>query len=191
MMLEIYDLDGHLQTWEWLRQKYGPVGLMQAATGPGWRLRALREVVGPACYQVGVLGPNGGPVQGARVARWWKDVDKLLPEDLATWWDKGVWGPTDELGRVAFGTGQGDYYFPQDGDVGATALWVEGVSDCLTNLGTLGGTEHQTLATTFQWEEAGPPDPVPPPPPPEEEDLWDAVVGRLDRIIELLERADW
>ena len=50
--------------------------------------------------------------------------------------------------------------------VGASSMFVlEWDSDCIENMGTLGGTTHAHLDTTFGWVEGGEPEPEPEPDP--------------------------
>jgi hypothetical protein len=81
-------------------------------------------------------------------------------------------------------------------------VWVAdeaGPSDFISGLGMLGGTNHRHLDVFYErvTVETKPPEEPPPPLPPEEppeetpesppQDRWQALMDKLDLIIELLE----
>jgi len=178
--VKVYDKYGVPQSWAWLVQEFGPVQHLQAPNGPAYRLVEIHEVddiegvegcrdkvEAAATIIIHLRDENGAAVQGVDVARRWPDKGlPSLPEGLATWWQQGVFGATNENGDIGFGMGHGDYYDPP-GERGASAAWPLG-GDCVDGLGMVGGTNHRHLDLVFEWDNGDdPPEPPPPPPPPE------------------------
>jgi hypothetical protein len=122
--------------------------------------------------------PNGTPV--ART--WGSDIAngvleptlKDLPENLATWFPRGVWGPAEgpadsEIASIAYGIGSGDKYIVSVNGRGASAIWCEKVSDVVVGLGWSlvrpdgSLTQYRTLESVFEWLDESPgPGPVDP-----------------------------
>lgn len=194
-MLTIFDADGQERDAAWLESRYGAVNVRTSTAESGFRAVELRESIGPAVYVVKVLDEFGDPMDQEIVARHWPYREEnyeleTLPEN--EWFTRGVYGPTNANGDIGFGTGGGDYYHPENGQQGATSLWVlEYPSDCVEGIGTLGGTEHAHLDVTFAWVEGDeePPPPPPPPPDPDIEKVRALIVqaqGLLDQALGLL-----
>jgi hypothetical protein len=218
---QVLDRHGQTREWEWLVAGLGGLSVERAETPAGvtrvYRLVSLQEVEGPAALLVHVLGEDGQPLEGVRVARSWADAPPLpaWPSPVSRWRERGVHGPTDGNGNVAFGLGVADYYALPDG--GPAAVWVAdqaGPSDLLTGLGMLHGTNHRHVDLCWQLQPvteppvssvpaaassastspsegpkaaATPAAPAPPPAPPLTEDQWNTLLERLERIIAMLE----
>jgi hypothetical protein len=216
---KVLDLQGQERDWEWLESEYGRVTFKLAqAPSPGapvYRLFRLQDTEGPAAAIVNVVDPNGQPLEGVRVVRYWPDAPELpdWPEPVSKWFERGVHGPTNAEGNLGFGMGKGDYYRPEDG--GPCAIWVAdgaGPSDLLGNHGMLHGTNHRHLNLFYRLEpgaeaeeplpapeepepqpapeepEDSTPPPAPPPAAPElSEEQWRELFDRLDRLIHALE----
>jgi len=169
MGFKIYDLEGAEQTLEWLHAKYGPINVRISPDASAFRVVELRESYGPAAYVAKVLGDQGQPLDQELVARHWPyrdfnpDLDPL-PEG-GEWFTTGVYGPTNANGDIGFGAGGDDYYHPENGGIGASSFWVlEYRSDCVENIGMLGGTAHALMNPVFMWIDGEePPDPPEPP----------------------------
>ena len=163
----IRDADGNERTVEWLKQRYGNINIRKASDGDGYRVVALYENFGAPVLQVMVTDEQKVETGGVPVARHWPYRDAnpeldQLPEGLATWFSRGPWGETKEDGVVGFGTGAGDFYWPKDGQTGASTLWCNGLSDAVEGLGILQETGYPHMIPVFQWttDEPPPPDEV-------------------------------
>ncbi len=197
--MRIFDASGDERTPAWLEEHYGAVNVRTSTAEGAFRAVELRESIGPAVYVVNVRDEFGAPMDEEIVARHWpyryaNYELETLPEDCREWFKTGVYGPTNANGDIGFGTGGGDYYHPENGQQGASSLWVlEYPSDCIEGIGTLGGTNHAHLDVVFQWVEGWtlPPEPPEPPPPPDPdiEKVRALIVqaqGLLDEALELL-----
>lgn len=180
----IYDQHGTQQDVDWLRAKFGDVGLAMANVQAGeqvYRLTEIHEREGNASIVATVLGMDGVIVEGEYVVRRWPDAPALPPWDppISRWFDNGVMGTTNLNGHVGFGLGHGDYYWP-DSQRGATAIWCVGrkqphvaaASDMIDGLGMLAATNHIHLDPTFELvihepDTLPPVDPEPPDPGPD------------------------
>ena len=202
--MRIFDVDGVERDPAWLSARYGPVNVRPSTAFGAFRVLELRESIGPAVYVVKVLDEDGQPMQNVMVARHWPYRDEnpeldVLPNN--EWFQRGVYGPTNENGDIGFGTGGGDYIDPTGqmvvrgvplATVGASSMFVlEWDSDCLENMGTLGGTEHAHMDTTFGWVEGEPdpepepePEPEPDPEPEPEPDPEPDVIAQVRALIE-------
>jgi hypothetical protein len=166
--MKIFDLDANEQDQNWLIDNYGPVNVRFHSAPEGYDLVELRESEGPAVYVVKVLDVFGAEHRSDRwVARHWPGREfnpELPPLPEGEWFGTGVYGEVNDNGDIGFGAGGGDYYFPDDGGVGASSFWVlEYPSDCVENIGMLGLTEHRSLDMVFQWVTGGVgPEPEPP-----------------------------
>jgi hypothetical protein len=206
--VKIYDKAGNEQDWDWVEQKFGPVGIVCDEPDRPYGVSELREVEGPADLSVYVRDENGNLQEGVEVAFWWPDA----PFDEGAMgvhcsYRRCVTGKTNHEGRTGLSMGSGSYYFPwahpERPTPGPHAVWLYGErqSPVVTGLGMLGETEHIHLDVTMTKKADVPPPPPPPPPPPwpppdpdpdpemTEAEFWQGVLDRLDRIIELLEGA--
>jgi len=189
---EIYDVDGTQRDMEWLRNKYGNVVFLDAGEGRKFTLTRVDETEGPALIKVLVLDEAGQPQQNQPVANHWPD--STLPDlrgsgSQTLWHDRAHVQKTDVNGLTGFGLGAGSYI--RDLSLGGPhTLWILSPSlpsDGLAGVGMLGGTNHMgPLFLTFQIaDETEPPPPPPPPPPPAP--ALDAVMEKLDEVMERLE----
>lgn len=197
-MIEIYDCNGVQRDWNWLVAHYGPLVVHPAGEGPGWRVVQIWENANPptvggrqqrvgafidtpydaeaaAVIVVKVLGSEGQPVDGVRVAWYWPDAPEDrnagplngLPAGMTP--GRAYSGPTNQNGDAGFGMGGGAYYGPNEpppeGPVGPHATWVHGKdvnTDVVFGLGMLAGTDHSSLWPVYRWGEGEPPEPPPP-----------------------------
>ena len=152
----VYNCEGVITNTLWLTATFGPVGWERGPDGRA-ELTELHCNIGPSTLVVFVEDVNGDPVEGVTVVRYWPDAPPLPPE-LATWHDRGVYGPTNAEGSIGFAMGGGDYYWLPS--AGVSAVWVGGApgSDLMHGLGMLGETEHQHLDSVFRlpdgWQPA-------------------------------------
>ena len=143
--VQILDCDGNPATETWLQNTFGPVTWTRG-TGP--HLATIRcDDSGISALVVHVEDPDGSPVADQLVVRRWPDAPRL-PEELAGWFDNGVYGPTNANGDIGFGMGHGDYYFPPA--EGPSCIWLHPGGDLLCGLGMLGGTNHVHLNATWR-----------------------------------------
>jgi hypothetical protein len=187
MAPEIYDADGIQRDMTWLRSIYGNVQFLEAESGPKFALIRVDETTGTALIKVRVLDRPGQVMQGQPVANRWPDPS--LPDlrgsgSKTLWHDRAHVQNTDSHGLTGFGLGSGSYI--GDLDIGGPhTLWLLSptyYSDGLSGVGMLGGTNHKgPLSLTFQIVDADTPQPPPPP-------TSDAVMERLDEVVERLER---
>jgi len=193
--IKIYDMNGDAQDWAWLAAHYGPVAV-SSLDGAGWRLAEMREIEGPSALVVTLRDAGGIPLTGIRVAWYWPDAPEDpdagpqngLPDGIIA--GRAVSGLTGSSGAVGFGMGGGAYYWPDQGQMGPHAAWVYGSetrSQVVTGLGMIGGTQHRHLDLAFVQSEGEEPPPEPPEPPEPPDELWAELLGRLDRIVQLLE----
>lgn len=181
--IAIFDESGTQRSPEWLAINFGDVLYRRpAGGGPGWRLIELRARVGAAALISTLRGSEENPGGGVKVARCWSgDIcgDNLyspdlshhdpLPAELATWFDRGVWGPAEPAdaiqAAIGYGIGKGDAYNLRDHLRGASAIWPEGNSDQVLGLGWIvhwpdgSLTDHRCLETVFAWGEGDDPGP--------------------------------
>lgn len=154
-MLTIYDKEGNEKDWDWLVARFGDVTISQSQAEQAYRVTALREKEGPASLVVKLLDENGNPVVKVPVVRFWPSAPELpqwegLPE---RWRNKGVSGRTNDEGDIGFGMGGGDYYWPDQGQKGASGVWAGEPgwgSDFVLGLGMLAATNHIHLDVEFQ-----------------------------------------
>ena len=195
--MKIYDVNGTERDAAWLLERYGPVNVRPSTASGAFRVLELRESIGPAVYLVKALDEDGEPMANVQVARHWpyRDENPELDElPNNEWFQTGVYGRTKEDGTIGFATGGGDYIDPTGkmevrgvplATVGASSMFVlEWDSDCIENMGTLGGTEHAHMDTTFGWVEGGEPDPEPDPEPEPEPEPEPDVIAQVRALIE-------
>jgi hypothetical protein len=206
----IFDQQGQEHDWVWLVTNLGAINLERAesTTGRVFRVVKLQDAEGSALQIVQVADQDGKPLVGVNVVRWWPDAPNLPAwgAEVSQWRTCGVYGPTDDSGDIGFGMGHGDYYLPPAG--GASGVWVadsKGLSDFVSGLGMLGGTNHRHVDVFYQLVElnAEPrpepqpepesepepePEPQPEPEPEPPADPWPALFEKLDRIVALLEK---
>lgn len=192
---KIIDHEGQERDWDWFVTNFGAITIERcpATEGKVFRIVKLRDSIGPAVQIASVRDEDSMPLIGVNLVRFWPDAPELpqWPAPISMWRRRGVIGPTNEEGNVGFGMGHGDYYFAPN--AGASALWVadgRGPSDFIIGLGMLGGTDHRHVDVFFQLVDLGSQiePPVPPKPVPSSSEDWRAMLARLDRIIELLEK---
>lgn len=175
----IFDVNGNERDPAWLRANFGDVVYRSPTAGPGWRLVELRERIGDAVLIATLRGVEGHPGRGVKVARCWSgdicgenlyspDLSHLdpLPEELATWFDRGVWGltegPEELIGAIGYGIGRGDAYNLRDHSRGASAIWPEGNADQVLGLGWMihypdgSLTQYRALESVFEWSDDDP-----------------------------------
>ena len=174
----IYDYNGNVTTVEWLWDEFGDVGWQRATPHPEapwvFRVTELRAKCGPASLIVQVVDENNQPLNKYAVVRYFPGSPELPDFSNTTakqWTTHGVVGKTNDNGDVGFGMGRGDYYFPNDGQTGASKVYVadfDGPGDLVFGLGMLGATEHCHIDTKFQRQakSVDPPTPTPTPPGP-------------------------
>ena len=160
----ITDENGDVKDEAWLRGRFGNIQIRKAEPGDGYRVIALHENRGAAVLQLMVLDKDGNLAGGILTARRWPYHEpnpglEPLPPVIATWFDSGPCGRTKDDGVNGFGTGGGDVYWPQDGDMGASTIWVEGRSDAVEGLGILQETGYPHIEPVFQFKSDTPPPP--------------------------------
>ena len=171
MLPQIFDKDGLLRDWGWLRLKYGNVQFLDAGIGAKFKLVRIDETEGPAVLKVRVMDRQGAPQGSQPVANHWPDatLPSLASSGLKTLWrDRGIYQNTDSAGFTGFGLGNGSYIANLT-EGGPHVVWVLSpslISDGVSGLGMLGGTNHAgPLYLTFQIVDSGEPEPEPEPEP--------------------------
>jgi hypothetical protein len=159
----IKDAVGAVRDEAWLRGRYGDVGLRLAPAGTAFRVVELYEQFGAANLEAKVLDKDALPAEGIAVARRWPYREpnpnlQPLPDELATWFDAGVWGYTKVDGMIGYSTGAGDYYWPPN-QRGASTIWVAGMSDAVEGLGILQETGYPHMVPVFMFKDEEPPPP--------------------------------
>ena len=174
----IYDYNGNATTLEWLWDEFGDVGWQRTNPHPEapwvFKLVELRAKCGSATLVVQVVDENNRPLEKYAVIRYFPGSPELPDFSNTTarqWTTHGVVGKTNTRGDVGFGMGQGDYYFPDNGQSGASKVYVadfDGPGDLIFGLGMLGMTEHCHIDPKFQRQakSTDPPTPTPLPPTP-------------------------
>ena len=189
--MKIYDTTGAERDWSWLQATFGQgvqVTTRPNAAAPGYEIAELRAKEGPCTLVARVLDEHGAPAAGIDVARWWDDISlPPLPDHLAYWRARGVYGPTNSAGDVGFGMGAGDGYdphWPLDG-LPVSEIWARDNSDRIHGLGWIWATNHLHIDVTFRRVTGD----EPPVEPPGDGDLkaeLQAVIGHLQAIAEML-----
>lgn len=135
--MEIYDQDGTLKDWEWLRQRFGAVEVAQAGQ---WEVVRLDEMEGPAAVVVTVMG-----------------ADAPLPGVMVEWgWPDGVYREaTKEDGTVGFAMGDGAFYDPTKTKGPHYVKTVE-PGDLVSGLGMVGKTNHRHLDIIYALRSTAP-----------------------------------
>jgi len=173
-MIKIYDYDGNLRDWDWLRAEFGDVRVHPVEerfpVREGERIYKtcyLRAKSGYAAILINAKDRDGQNVTGEAVVFGWSSAE---PHGLANtghnWTDNGVVGHTNETGDVGPGMGTGAYYSPADGERGPHWCWVYGLpSDYVDGLGMLAMTNHNHVDVGYCEVIAGDVEPPEPPPP--------------------------
>lgn len=181
MLPQIFDKDGLLRDWGWLRLKYGNVQFLDAGMGAKFKLARIDETEGPAVLKARVMDRQGTPQGGQPVANHWPDatLPSLANSGLQTLWrDRAAHQNTDGAGFTGFGLGTGSY-IRDLAEGGPHTVWVLSPtlpSDGVSGLGMLGGTNHAgPLFLTFQIGNEQP-EPNPQPEPNTTDDL-DRLLG--------------
>ena len=190
----IYDYDGNVVDQAWLANEFGPVAWAPVEPWDNkditYRLTELHAQCDYATLKVCVEDANGNPINGVSVVRYWPGAP-ALPDfsDLTYQWTSlGVYGPTEGEGCIGFGMGAGDYYYPSEGQIGASSVYVadvNGPSDMMIGLGMIAATNHCHLDTVFQAvSDELPEPPTPTPEPTSESGGWNidiTIKGTIDR----------
>jgi hypothetical protein len=195
----VFDKNGNEQTLAWLFKHFGPVD-WQSPDNPAYRLASLTEVADPdpearpvpehisgkpapkarpeasASLAVTVRDADNRPAAGVDVVFYWPDAPK---RDDVGWLGRGVIGTTDHRGVTSFAMGPGAYYDP-DKTAGPHAVWIkgEGISDLVTGLGMILGTNHTHLDVAYLPAAA----PAPP-------DLLQRAIAALNQSIDTTNHA--
>jgi len=119
------------------------------------------------------------------VIRFWPGAPVLpeWPSPPERWKNKGVHDKTNEDGHIGFGMGGGDHYYPDQGQVGASSIWVGHTgwgSDCMHGLGWIVADTDLHLNVVFQQVENG--DNGNGEPPPVEGDALERIAAALEYI---------
>jgi hypothetical protein len=207
----IFDKNGNEQTLAWLYKHFGPVdwqspeapqsasSATSAKLRPCYRLSSLTEIADPdpeaqpvpehisgrarpevsASIAVTVRDADAKPAPNVEVVFYWPDAPK---RDDVGWLDRGVIGVTDQRGLTSFAMGGGAYYDPNKG-AGPHAVWIkgDGVSDLVTGLGMILGTNHTHLDVEFIAAAA--------PAPPAPEDLLKRALTCVHQAMSLTKTA--
>jgi hypothetical protein len=171
----VIDKYGNQQTLAWLFQNFGPLEILtegnhyDGIVDPAFRLVKLVEVddlpnqkaanrpEAAASIRVQVLDIAGKPVPGVSVV-WWYSSAPQRPG--AGHLEQGDLGTTNGEGVVAFAMGRGAYYDPASVK-GPHDVWLfgPGMSERVSGLGMIAGTNHRHLDITFQRAKDTEPDP--------------------------------
>ncbi|HEY65545.1 MAG TPA: hypothetical protein G4O02_13345 [Caldilineae bacterium] len=170
MNVEVFDRHGVKRDWDWLRDVYGNVMLLDGGPRPKFTLVRVDETEGPAVIVVRIQRLDGSPVVDQPVANHWPDPDlpSLEGGELKTLWrTTGVHQRTDRNGYTGFGLGPGSYILdPVLG--GPHVIWVLSPSlrsDGISGVGMLPGTNHRgPLHLTFVLDDRSPEEVIEPPP---------------------------
>ena len=122
----IFDRDGVVRDWPWLRAKYGNVQMLDAGNREKFALVGIRETEGPAVLMVRVLAYEGGPQKYQPVANHWPDptLQDLSNGGLVTLWhERACVSTTNENGDVGYGLGGGSY-IKDLAEGGPHTVWV-------------------------------------------------------------------
>jgi len=200
-MIKIYDYDGNLRDWDWLRAEFGDVRVhpveerFPIREGEHiYKVCYLRAKSGYAAILINTKDLDGQNRVSETVVFGWSSAE---PHGLANtghnWTDNGVVGHTNETGDVGPGMGGGAYYSPVDGERGPHWCWVYGLpSDYVDGLGMLAMTNHNHVDVGYCEVVAGEIEPPEPPPDGDTLELIQvdvaAINQKMGRIIELLER---
>ena len=145
-MTRVIDLNGTERDLDWLADHYDGAAVLPARVGEtdrqAWRLDAIFVTSGPAVFKAETRAP-GGIVSDQPVAFTWPTLESpsgdlpLLPAGRSNWAARAVAQRTDGGGMTGFGLGS--HYGP------LYHAWVmsSAPSDCLTNVGMVGGTNHE------------------------------------------------
>jgi hypothetical protein len=196
--MRVYDKNGTEQTLTWLYEQFGLIEIVDPESPVSlegtYSVATLQEAVGPASISCWVLDSDGRPMPNVQLVFCWPDAP-VLPG--CGHLGKGVTGRTDPSGRVGFDVGKGAYYDPRTGK-GPHDLWIfgRGVSERVSGLGMIGGTNHRHLDVTFQLDSTEPepepgPEPQPEPEPldPDTAKLIRDAIGALNCVIDVLQQA--
>jgi len=177
--VKIYDMHGNERDWAWAHERFGAIALSCSDANPPYRATKLYEIEGPTDLNVYVYGENGDPEKDIEVAFYWPDApfDSGAPSGFR----RCITGKTNAEGRCGFAMGGGAYYWPPGGGPHAVWLYGDQLSEIVSGLGMLGGTNHIHLNVVYQKINTSEPPPPPSPPPPEsgdcEENLRQALAA--------------
>lgn len=117
--------------------------------GGEYHVTELHAAQGYATFRFRVLDENGNPATDEQVVYSWPDAPALPG---GGWDGKGIVHPVDADGWAEHGMGQGEYYYPDQGQVGPASAWIygEGKSDCQRGIGMIGGTDHHHFDVVMQ-----------------------------------------
>lgn len=188
-MVDVYDFDGNLKDWNWLKQNFGDVKIRpieemwQPQQGDRvYKVKYFRAKRGYTSCLINVRDRQGKPVVGETVIFGWSSAEEHGYSNKGwNWTDNGVSGDTNSTGDVGPGMGTGAYYAPPDG--GPHWCWVwDHPSEMVTGLGMIAGTFHDHVDVGYQEElyDNGEPPPEPPPEPPDDGDLLAVVREQLE-----------
>lgn len=186
MDIEIYDYNGDLQDWDWLKAEFGDVQVHpvedEFSVREGehiYKVCYLRAKSGDSACQINTKGLDGQNVVGETVIFGWADADPHgLVDNGHNWTGNGIPGLTNETGDV--GPGMGAFYSPADGERGPYWCWVYGLpSDYVDGLGMLAMTNHNHVDVGYREVIASEGEP---PEPPVDSDLL-AAVKRIDKNV--------
>lgn len=155
-----------------------------------WRLAKVEVSVGPANYTVKLLSESGSPVPSILVFNNWPDASQMTGgSPNPPYFPNSDAGFTNSNGTIGFSFGGGNVVGPNGGP---NNIWVSSDppsapnarrwSDCLTNLGWAGGTDHLTLHPTFVLTTKVP-EVIAPPPGGDGNGSTGDVINRGDYII--------
>ncbi len=168
--VKIYDYDGVLRDWDWLRAEFGDVQIHPVeerfSIREGERVYEacyLRAKTGNSSCQINIKNLDEVNVVGETVVFGWADAEPHgLADNGHNWSVNGVPGPTNETGDV--GPGMGAFYSPADGERGPYWCWVYGLpSDYVDGLGMLAMTNHSHLDVGYREVVVGESEPPEPP----------------------------
>jgi hypothetical protein len=158
-----FNLIPHIETFAELKQHFGmeidrKFGWDLTPVGKAcWKLVGFEVRTGSSEYIVKVMDHEGRPRPNILVIRWWPDVDKhnepIKPQYFGPWWDGGF---TNGNGNLGCPFGGGNVTGPTGG---VDAIWVSAsppgiepqFSDCVYELGWIGGTHYLNAAPHFQY----------------------------------------
>lgn len=164
-MTKVYDHLGNEQSLAWLAATYDGCEVLPARVRETdtevWQLEAIYVTEGPATLKIEARR-GATPADNQPVALSWPSLEQpspdldLLPASPNNWTTRGVQGRTGSSG--VYGAGLGAVYGP------FYHAWIMSAapSDCLTNAGMKGGTNHRgPLHGVWVLQPVAPVDPDP------------------------------
>lgn len=176
--MHIYDEQGQERDREWLDTMFGPQVRVDAAKrSPAFRVVQVRASTTKTAI-VTILDKDGSPMPEVAVVYAHTSGSRVVREK------------TDPNGQIAVPLDR-DHRYGVPAQAGPCHAGIpRKPTDVIYGLGEVivGGGDNRHLDITFQWLEDSPTAPPDvPPPSPAVDDQWQQLLGKLDRIIALLE----